>query len=121
MWPCRLDPRNKRVSSCINDSVGFMPVPFSVFRGTVPRVAQLLKGIAKRQKQEEVWDNLGRTTNLNPMANALQYSYANLSLLFARYHDKIIPWGHKTVDFVALGFGNQESDEEDEDEDAHED
>jgi hypothetical protein len=27
-----------------------------------------------------VWDNLGRTTNLNPMATALQYSYANLSL-----------------------------------------
>ena len=44
---------------------------------------------------------------------------SNLSLLFARYHAKIIPWGHKTVDFVALGFGNQESDE-DEDEDDHE-
>ena len=101
----------------INDSVGFMPVPFSVFGSTVPRVAKLLKGIAKRQKQEEVWDNLGRTTNLNPMATALQYSYANLSLLFARYHAKIIPWGHKTADFVALGF--QDSDE-DEDEDDHE-
>ena len=101
----------------INDSVSFMPVPFSVFGSTVPRVAKLLKGIAKRQKQEEVWDNLGRTTNLNPMATALQYSYANLSLLFARYHAKIIPWGHKTADFVALGF--QDSDE-DEDEDDHE-
>ena len=55
----------------INDSVSFMPVPFSVFGSTVPRVAELLKGIAKRQKQEEVWDNLGRTTNLNPMATAL--------------------------------------------------
>jgi hypothetical protein len=56
------------------------------------RVAKLLKGIAKRQKQEEVWDNLrGTTTNLNPMSTALQYSYANLSLLFARYHAKIIP------------------------------
>ena len=77
----------------------------------------LLKGIAKRQKQEEVWDNLGRRTNLNPMATALQYSYANLSLLFARYHAKFIPWGHKTADFVALGF--QDSDE-DEDEDDHE-
>ena len=63
-----------------------------------------------------MWDNLGRTTNLNPMATALQYSYANLSLLFARYHAKIIPWGHKTADFVALGF--QDSDE-DEDEDDH--
>ena len=42
-----------------------MPVPFSVFGSTVPRVAKQLKGIAKRQKQEEVWDNLGRTTNLN--------------------------------------------------------
>ena len=50
---------------------------------------------------------------------AVLYSYANLSLLFARYHAKIIPWGHKTADFVALGFGNQESDE-DEDEDDHE-
>ena len=79
--------------------------------------AKLLKGIAKRQKQEEVWDNLGRTTNLNPMATALQNPYANLSLLFARYHAKIIPWGHKTADFVALGF--QDSDEE-EDEDDHE-
>ena len=43
---------------------------------------------------------------------------ANLSLLFARYHAKIIPWGgHKTAGFVALGF--QDSDE-DEDEDDHE-
>ena len=58
-----------------------------------------MKGISKQQKQEEVWDNLGRTTNLNPMAAALQYSYANLSLLFAHYHAKIIPWGHKTADF----------------------
>jgi hypothetical protein len=53
------------------------------------------------------------------MATALQYSYANLSLLFARYHAKFIPWDHKKADFVALGFGFQESDE-DEDEDDHE-
>ena len=53
-----------------------------------------------------MWDNLGRTTNLNPMATALQYSYANL-----------IPWGHKTADFVALGF---QDNDEDEDEDDHE-
>ena len=46
-----------------------------------------------RQKQEEVWDNLKRATNVNLMATALQYSYANLSLLFARYHAKIIPCG----------------------------
>ena len=86
----------------INDSVGFMPVPFSVFGSTVPRVAKLLNGIAKRQKQEEVWDNLGRmTTNLNPMATALQYSYANLSLLFARYHVKIIPLCRKNADYYA--------------------
>ena len=39
------------------------------------------------------------------------------TLLFARYHAKFIPWGHKTADFVALGF--QDSDE-DEDEDDHE-
>ena len=106
----------------INDSVGFMPVPFSVFGSTVLRVAKLLKGIAKRQKQEEVWDNLRRTTNLNPMATALQHSYANQPLFLVcllQYHAKIIPWGHKTADFVALGFGNQESDE-DEDEDDHE-
>ena len=64
----------------INDSVSFMPVPFSVFGSTVPRVAKQLKGIAKRQKQEEVWDNLGRTTNLNPMATALQYSPTPTSL-----------------------------------------
>ena len=85
----------------------------------MPRVAKLLKGIAKRQKQEEeVWDNLGRTTNLNPMATALQYSYASLSPVCSlRYHAKIIPWGHKTADFVALGF---QDNDEDEDEDDHE-
>ena len=32
----------------INDSVGFMPVPFSVFGSTVPRVTKFLKGIATR-------------------------------------------------------------------------
>jgi hypothetical protein len=48
----------------------------------------------------------------NPMTTVLQYSYANLSLLFAHYHSKIIPWGHKTADFAVLGFGNQESDED---------
>ena len=63
-----------------------------------------------------MWDNLGRRTNLNPMATALQYSYANLSLLFARYHAKIIPWGHKTADFfVALGFQDSDEDEDEED------
>ena len=75
----------------VNESVGFMAVPFG---STVPRVAKLLKDMAKRQKQVEVWDSLGRTTNLNPMATCLQFSYANLSLLFARFHAKIIPWGH---------------------------
>ena len=90
----------------INESVGFMAVPFSAFGSTVPRVAKLLKGMAKRQKQDEVWDSLGRTTNLNPMATCLQFSYANLSLLFARFHAKIciIPWGHDSQDFVELGF-----------------
>ena len=38
----------------VNESVGFMAVPFSAFGSTVPRVAKLLKGIAKRQKQDEV-------------------------------------------------------------------
>ena len=28
----------------------------------------------------------GNATNLNPMATCLQFSYANLSLLFARFH-----------------------------------
>ena len=74
----------------------------------MPRVvAQLLKGIAKRQKQDEVWDSLGRTTNLNPMATCLQFSYANLSLVFARFHAKIIPWGHDS---------GEEDDEYDEEE-----
>ena len=49
------------------------------------------------------------------MATALQYSYANLSLLFARYHAKIIPWGHKTADFVALGFQDSDEDKDEED------
>ena len=63
----------------VNESVGFMAVPFG---STVPRVAKLLKGMmAKRQKQDEVWDSLGRTTNLNPMATCLQFSYAILSSL----------------------------------------
>jgi len=43
------------------------------------------------------------------------YSYANLSLLFARYHAKFIPWGHKTADFVALGFQDSDEDEDEED------
>ena len=46
---------------------------FSAFGSTVLRVAKLLKGMAKRQKQDEVWDSLGRTTNLNPMATCLQF------------------------------------------------
>jgi hypothetical protein len=69
-----------------------MPIPFSAFGSIVPRVAKLLKGIVKkRQKQEEVRDNLGRTTKLNPVATAFQYLYANNFLLFARYYAKIIP------------------------------
>ena len=69
--------------------------------------------MAKRQKQDEVWDSLGRTTNLNPMATCLQFSYANLSLLFARFHAKIIPWGHGSQDFVKLGFFESDGEEED--------
>ena len=41
----------------------------------------VLYGIAKRQKQEEVWDlwdKPGEDDQLNPMATALQYSYAKL-------------------------------------------
>ena len=105
----RAEKEKMRKYGClITDSVGFMPVSFSTFGSTTPRVAKLLKGIAKRQKIREVWDNLGRTTNLNPMATALQYSYANLSLLFARYHTKFIPWGHKNPDYVELGFEENE-------------
>ena len=32
----------------VNELVGFMAVPFSAFGSTVPRVAKLLKGMAKR-------------------------------------------------------------------------
>ena len=96
-----------------------MAVPFSAFGSTVPRVAKLLKGMAaKRQKQDEVWDSLGRTTNLNPMATCLQFSYANLSLLFARFHAKIIPWGHDSPDFVQLGFSGGEEEDGYDEEDA---
>ena len=38
------------------------------------------------------------------------HSYANLSLLFARYHAKIIYWGHESPDFVALGFQGSDED-----------
>ena len=61
----------------INDSVCYMAVKFSAFGSTVLRVPKL-------------WDNLGTTTNLNPMATDLQYPYANQSLLFARHHAKLI-------------------------------
>ena len=94
-----------------------MAVPFSAFGSTVPRVAKLLKGMTKWEKQDEVWDSLGRTTNLNPMATCLaklgedQFSYANLSLLFARFHAKIIPWGHDSQDFVQLGFSDGDEDD----------
>jgi hypothetical protein len=44
------------------------------------------------------------------MAAALQYSFANLSLLLARYHSKIISRGHKNADFVALGFKGSDED-----------
>jgi hypothetical protein len=99
----------RKYGHLINDSVGFLPVPFSVFGSTVRRVVKLLKWIAKR-------DNLGRTTNLNPMATVLQYFCTNLFLLlFARYHAKSIPWGHKTADEDEI----QESDE-DEDKDDYE-
>ena len=83
----------------------------------MPRIAKLLKGMAKRQKQDEVWDSLGRTTNLNPMKTCLQFSYANLSLLFARFHAKIIPLGHDSQDSVQLGFSGGEEDDYDEDDD----
>jgi hypothetical protein len=57
-------------------------------------------------------------TNLNPIATALQYSYANLSLLFARYHAKrLIPWGHKIIWF-RIWFSRKRH--EDEFEDDHE-
>ena len=57
----------------------------------------------------------------NPMATCLQFSYANLSLLFARFHAKIIPWGHDSQDFVELGFFENDGEEDDEyDEDVEE-
>ena len=47
----------------VNESVGLMAVPLSAFgsTGTVPRVAKLLNGTAKGQKQDEVWDNQFKT------------------------------------------------------------
>ena len=63
--------------------------------------------MATWQKEDEVWDNLGTTTSLN------------LALLFARFHAKIIPWGHDSQDFVQLGFSGGEEDEYDEDEDMY--
>ena len=54
---------------------------------------------------------------LNPISTCLQFLYANLSLVFARFHAKIIPWGHNSQDFVQLGFsGGEEDDEYDEEE-----
>ena len=41
----------------VNDLIGLMAIPFSAFGSTVPRVAKLLKGMTKRQKQDEVWDS----------------------------------------------------------------
>ena len=54
----------------VNESVGFMAVPFSVFGCTVPsKGCKALKRHGKTaEKQDEVWDSLGRTSNLNPMA-----------------------------------------------------
>ena len=99
-----------------------MPVPFSFC--IWEHSAEGGKAVERNRKAAEAGRGVGQPgedDQFKPaMATALQYSYANLSLLFARYHAKIIPWGHKTADFVALlGFGNQESDE-DEDEDDHE-
>ena len=40
-----------------------------------------------------------------------------LSLVFARFHAKIITWGHHSQDFVQLGFsGGEEDDYDEEDE-----
>jgi len=86
----------------INESVGFMAVPFSAFGSTVPRVAKLLKGMAKRQKQDKVWD-IGEDKKFKPDGNVPPVLiYANLSLLFDRFHAKIIPWGPKSQNFVEL-------------------
>ena len=52
------------------------------------------------------------------MATCLQFSYANLSLLFARFHAKIIPWGHDSRDFVQLGFSGGEEEDGYDEEDA---
>ena len=64
------------------------------------------------------FSELSTITNLNPMATCLQFSYADLSLLFARFHTKTIPWDHKSQDFVELGFFESDGEEYDgEDED----
>ena len=46
-----------------------MAVPFLAYESAVPRIAKLLKSMAKLQKeQDEVCDSLGRTNTLYPMA-----------------------------------------------------
>ena len=62
---------------------------------------------------------MGRITNLNPMATCLQFSYANFSLLFAVFHAKIMPWGHKRQDLVELGFYESDGEKDDEDHDMY--
>ena len=65
---------------------------------------------------------LGEDHQFEPDGNMPPLSiYANLSLLFARFHAKIIPWGHESQDFVELGFyeSGGEEDEYDEDEDMY--
>ena len=47
------EEREAAAQLSVKESVGFMAVPFSAFGSTVPRVAKkLLKGMAKRQKQD---------------------------------------------------------------------
>ena len=46
-----------------------------------------------------MWDNLGRTANFNPMATCLlqQFTYANLSFLFTRFHTETIYLGYNCM------------------------
>ena len=62
---------------------------------------------------------LGEDNEFKPDGNMppVLICYCNLPLLFARFHAKIIPWGHDSQDFVQLGFSGGEEDDYDEEDD----
>ena len=65
------------------------------------------------------WGGQPILTRWQNMPPVLVSRYANLSLLFADFHAKIIPWGHESLDFVELGFDESGGVEDDEDVDMY--